>query len=156
MRVPAANLLGEENQGFAYLTSNLAQERLSIAVNSQAAAAAALGEACQLLSGSGAGQHVKFSLADCAADVRAAQALVDEALRSLLDGELTGADAALVKLHCTEMQGKVVERCLQLAGPAAYRSGTRLARAYLDGRVSRIYGGSSEIMKVIIAQGLAV
>lgn len=156
MRVPVANLLGEENSGFAYLTSNLAQERLSIAVNSQAAAAAALVEAVQLLNPSEAGQHVKFSLADCATEVQAGQTLVDEAVRSLLYGELTGADAALVKLYCTEMQGRIVERCLKLAGPAAYRAGCRLGRAYLDGRVSRIYGGSSEIMKIIVAQGLAV
>jgi len=156
MRVPVANLLGEENEGFSYLTANLAQERLSIAVNSQAAASAAFDEAVHLLAGTEPGQHAKFVLAECASEVRAGQALVDEALRSLLDGDLTPTDAALVKLHCTEMQGRIVERCLLLAGPAAYRTDSRLARAYVDGRVSRIYGGSSEIMKVIVAQGLAV
>jgi alkylation response protein AidB-like acyl-CoA dehydrogenase len=156
MRVPVANRLGEENEGFAYLTSNLAQERLSIAVNSQAAATAALDEAVRAAGGNRNGQHTKFVLAGCATDVRAGQALIDEALRALLDGTLTGADAALVKLHATEMQGRVVDRCLQLAGPSAYRRDAPLGRAHLDGRVSRIYGGSSEIMKVIIAQHLGV
>jgi acyl-CoA dehydrogenase len=156
MRVPVANLLGAENEGFTYLTSNLAQERLSIAVNSQAAASAALDHAVDILRTDEIHQDTKFSLASCAAEVRAGGALVDRAVEDLVDGSLSGADAALVKLFCTEMQGRVVDRCLELAGPAAYRSGSPLGRAYLDGRISRIYGGSSEIMKVIAAQSLGL
>jgi len=156
MRVPVGNLLGAENNGFEYLTANLAQERISIAVNSQAAAAAALDETVSILHGQDHGQHAKFVLAGCAADVRAGQSLIDESLRSLLAGELTGAEAAVAKLYCTELQGRVVDHCLRLLGPAAYRTSSRLGRAYLDGRVSRIYGGSSEIMKVIVGQALGL
>ncbi len=154
LRVPVANLLGEENRGFEYLTANLAQERLSIAVNSQAAAAAALEHTTGLLRGDKPGQHAKFELAACAAEVHAGQTLVDRALLELEAGELSPGDAALAKLYCTELQGRVVDRCLQLMGPSAYTRQSRLGRAYLDGRVSRIYGGSSEIMKVIIGHEL--
>jgi alkylation response protein AidB-like acyl-CoA dehydrogenase len=156
LRVPVADLLGEENRGFAYLTSNLAKERLSIAVNSQAAAAAVVEHATALLRGQRPGQHAKFELAACAAEVQAGQALIDHAVLELEVGELSASDAAVAKLYCTEMQGRVAARCLELLGPSAYTAGSRIGRAYLDGRVSRIYGGSSEIMKVIISQALGL
>lgn len=157
MRVPVDSLLGVENEGFTYLTSNLAQERLSIAVNSQAAAAAALSWAIEDHRGGGAGQEVKFTLAQCAAEVAAGQALIDGALGRHVQGRLSGSDAAIAKLYCTELQGRVVDRCLALSKPStALRGDSRLGNAYLDGRVSRIYGGSSEIMKVIIGQSLGL
>ena len=158
MRIPVGNLLGLENEGFTYLTSNLAQERLSIAVNSQAAAAAALSWAVQdHQHGGGAGQEVKFTLAQCAAEVAAGQSLIDQALSRHVEGRLSGSDAAIAKLYCTELQGRVVDRCLALApASTALRGDSRLGNAYLDGRVSRIYGGSSEIMKVIIGQSLGL
>lgn len=157
MRVPVADLLGEENAGFAYLTSNLAHERLSIAVNSQAAAAAALDWTVADLRGTNPNQSVKFALAECATEVAAGQALIDQAISRLVADELTGAHASLVKLYCTELQGRTVARCLDLAPPAtSYRGSSRIGQAYLDGRVSRIYGGSSEIMKVIVAQQLGL
>lgn len=158
MRVSVANLLGQENEGFAYLTSNLAQERLSIAVNSQAAAGAALSWAVEDHQRAGsAAQEVKFTLAQCAAEVAAGQALIDQALSRHVAGRLGGSDAATAKLYCTELQGRVVDRCLALSHPStALRSDSRLGNAYLDGRVSRIYGGSSEIMKVIIGQSLGL
>jgi acyl-CoA dehydrogenase/long-chain-acyl-CoA dehydrogenase len=157
VEVPVANLLGEENRGFAYLTANLAQERLSIGVNSQAAATAALAATVELI-GQGAkpGQHVKFELAACATDVAAGQALVDQALAAHELGELNPADAAMVKLFCTELQGRVVDRCVQLLGTAGVAKNSRLGRAYADARVARIYGGSSEIMKVIVSQSLGL
>ncbi len=156
MRVPVENLLGSENSGFSYLTSNLAQERLSIAMNSQAAAVAVHAAAVEEHAGRHPGQHVKFELAACAADIQAGQTLVDAALAHAVAGELDGADAAAVKLFCTELQGRVTDRCLRLAGPVAFRRSSPFGRAYLDGRVSRIYGGSSEIMKVIVAQSLGL
>ncbi|WP_349289875.1 acyl-CoA dehydrogenase family protein [Pseudonocardia sp. Ae150A_Ps1] len=152
MRVPVTNRLGEENEGFRYLSANLAQERLSIAINSQAAAEAAVDTAAEMLADRRTDQHTKFEIAGCVTEVRAGRALVDTSLASLVAGELDGADAALAKLYCTELQGRVVDRCLQLAGSDGYRWSSSLGRAYLDGRVSRIYGGSSEIMKVIIAK----
>jgi acyl-CoA dehydrogenase len=158
MSVPVENLLGLENEGFSYLTSNLAQERLSIAVNSQAAAAAALSWAVEdHQRGGDAGQEVKFTLAECAAEVAAGQALIDQALLRHVKGCLSGSDAAIAKLYCTELQGRVVDRCLALSRPSTVlRSDSRFGNAYLDGRVSRIYGGSSEIMKVIIGQSLGL
>jgi len=158
MRIPVGNLLGVENEGFTYLTSNLAQERLSIAVNSQAAAAAALSWAVEEhQQGGSAGQEVKFTLAQCAAEVAAGQSLIDQALSRHVEGRLSGGDAAIAKLYCTELQGRVVDRCLALSRPStALRGDSRLGNAYLDGRVSRIYGGSSEIMKVIIGQTLGL
>ncbi|BBY25741.1 acyl-CoA dehydrogenase family protein [Mycobacterium stomatepiae] len=158
MQVPVENLLGTENDGFTYLTSNLAQERLSIAVNSQAAASAALSWAVEdHQHTAGASQDVKFTLAQCAAEVAAGQALIDQALSRHVEGRLSGSDAAIAKLYCTELQGRVVDRCLAIADPStALRGDSRLGNAYLDGRVSRIYGGSSEIMKVIIGQSLGL
>lgn len=156
-RVPVANLLGQENCGFEYLTSNLAQERISIAVNSQAAASAMLAYVTSQVAGTGAGQLVKFALADCATEIAAGQALVDSALAQLETGTLLPASAAMAKLYCTELQGRALDRCIQILGPAGYpRMDCKITRAYLDGRVSRIYAGSSEIMKVIISQSLGV
>lgn len=157
MVVPVSCLLGEENAGFGYLTSNLAQERLSIAVNSQAAAAAVVAWTTDMLRGESAGQEAKFTLAQCAAEVAAGQSLVDQALSLHVADRLTGADAAAAKLFCTELQGRTLDRCLRLWNPAHVMSpDSRIGNAYLDGRVSRIYGGSSEIMKVIIAQSLGL
>jgi long-chain-acyl-CoA dehydrogenase len=127
-------------------------------VNSQAAAAAALSWAVEdHRQGANAGQEVKFTLGQCAAEVAAGQALVDQALLRHVQGRLSGNDAAIAKLYCTELQGRVVDRCLALSHPStALRGDSRLGNAYLDGRVSRIYGGSSEIMKVIIGQSLGL
>lgn len=154
MRVPRDNLLGEENHGFAYLTSNLSQERLSIGINSQAAARSALSMTVSMLSELKKDQRAKFDLATSATEADAGQALADASLVALEDGSLTIADAAKVKLFCTEMQGRVTDRCLRLLGPGEFAHHGRIGQAYLDARVSRIYGGSSEIMKVLIAQSL--
>lgn len=163
MRVPVANLLGEENKGFGYLTRNLAQERLSIAVNSQAAAARAVETTVEYVTQRqafgttvGSFQNTKFELAACATDVEAGQSLLDRALVAHEKGELTPADAAKVKLYCTELQGRVVDRCLQLYGGYGYVLEYPIARAYADARVTRIYAGSSEIMKTIIAKDLGL
>ncbi len=161
--VPAANLLGEEGAGFGYLTRNLAQERLSIAVNSQAAAAKALADTVEYTKARKAFgttvssfQNTKFELAACATDVEAGQSLLDRALVAHEGGELTAADAAMVKLFCTELQGRVIDRCLQLHGGYGYMLEYPIARAYADARVSRIYAGSSEVMKVIIAKSIGL
>ncbi|GAA4491284.1 acyl-CoA dehydrogenase family protein [Rhodococcus olei] len=154
MVVPAENLLGREGDGFAMLTANLAQERLSIAVNSQAAATAVLDATTASSNASQVRQSHKFALADCATEIQAGAALVDSAVLALGRRELSPSDAAMVKLYCTELQGRVTDRCMRVIGSDGFRAGEFAGRAYLDGRVSRIYGGSSEIMKVIIAQSL--
>jgi alkylation response protein AidB-like acyl-CoA dehydrogenase len=160
MIVPTANLLGEENRGFEYLTNNLAQERLSIGLNSQAASRAVLERTVEALQPDGdrvaAEQVAKFTLAACHAEVEAGQALADLALGRHVEGELTASDAAIVKLFCTELQGRVTDRCLQLLGPAGYARTSPVGRAFADARVSRIYGGSSEIMKVIAAKAIGI
>jgi acyl-CoA dehydrogenase len=159
MVVPAENLLGEENRGFDYLTSNLAQERLSIALNAQAAAAATLRRTLEHVQGATNGatdQATKFALAGCQTEVDAGQALADQALEAHVLGELTPADAATLKLYATELQGRVTDRCVQLLGPAGYSRISPIGRAFADARVSRIYGGSSEIMKVIVAKAMGL
>lgn len=161
--VPAENLLGAEGAGFGHLTGNLAQERLSIAVNSQAAAVKALSDTVAYTKDRKAFgttvasfQNTKFELAACATDIEAGQSLLDRALVAHEAKELTAADAAMVKLFCTELQGRVIDRCLQLHGGYGYMLEYPIAKAYADARVSRIYAGSSEVMKVIIAKSLGL
>jgi acyl-CoA dehydrogenase len=163
VRVPVANLLGGEGAGFDQLTANLAQERLSIAVNSQAAARAAIATTLEFVSSriafgtTVAGfQNTKFEMASCRTEVDAGQALLDQALLALDAKTLSPADAAIVKLYCTELQGRVVDRCLQLHGGYGYMWEYPIARAYADARVSRIYAGSNEVMKVIIARAMGL
>jgi alkylation response protein AidB-like acyl-CoA dehydrogenase len=152
MRVPVANRLGAEGDGFGMLTSNLAQERLSIALNSQASARSTLDHTVRALAGSTPGQQVKFELAACRTEVEAGQALLDRALDAHMVGDLTVDDAAVAKLYATELHGRVADRCTRVLGLSHYTNDDIVGRFYLDGRVSRIYGGSSEIMKVIISQ----
>jgi acyl-CoA dehydrogenase/long-chain-acyl-CoA dehydrogenase len=160
MVVPAENLLGEENRGFDYLTNNLAQERLSIAVSAQAAAVATLERTTRHVQEHGNGlakeQGTKFELAACAAEIAAGQNLVDTAVDAHDARELSVADAASVKLFCTELQGRVADRCVQLLGPEAYSRTSPAGGAFADARVTRIYGGSSEIMKVIVSKDLGL
>ncbi|MCW2614493.1 MAG: acyl-CoA dehydrogenase [Frankiales bacterium] len=163
MRVPVENLLGAEGDGWPHLTRNLAQERLSIAVNSQAAAAQAIVTTVDYVKNRQAFgttvasfQNTKFELAACATEVEAGQALLDNALQANELGELSGADAAKVKLYCTELQGRVVDRCLQLHGGYGYILEYPIAKAYADARVTRIYAGSSEIMKTIISKDMGL
>ncbi|MFC5745302.1 acyl-CoA dehydrogenase family protein [Actinomadura rugatobispora] len=163
VEVPVENLLGEEGQGFSYLTRNLAQERLSIGINSQAAAAAAVEATVEYVNTRGvfgttlsAFQNTKFELAACATEVEAGQALVDRALVANETGDLDPADAAKVKLFTTELQGRVLDRCLQLFGGYGFMEEYPIARAYVDARAARLYAGSSEIMKVIIAKSMGL
>lgn len=163
VRVPAANLLGEEGAAFGYLASNLAQERLAIAVGSVAQSVAALELTVdhvrnRSLFGQSLGsfQNTKFELAALHAEVEAAQAMLDAAVTELRLGELSPADAAKVKLVCTETQGRVVDRCLQLFGGFGYIAESPIARLYADARVTRIYGGTSEVMKSIISKSLGL
>jgi len=161
--VPAANLLGEEGRAFDYLGGNLAQERLSIAVNSQAQAVAALAVTADYVrdrkvfgNALSSFQNTKFVLAECQSHVAAGQAMVDQAMTSHERGELTPAEAATVKLFCSEMQGRVVDACLQLHGGYGYIRDYDISRLYADARVSRIYGGTSEVMKSIIAKSMGL
>jgi acyl-CoA dehydrogenase len=163
VRVPVANRLGEDGKAFDYLGHNLAQERLTIAVGSVASARAALDITVKYAKEREIfGKHLaefqntKFELAAVAAEVEAAQTLLDRAIEDHVDGVLDGAGAALVKLFTTEVQARVVDRCLQLFGGYGYVYEYPIARLYADARVARIYGGTSEVMKTIISKSLGL
>ena len=163
VRVPVANRLGEEGKAFGYLGHNLPQERLTIAVGSVAQARAAVDAAAEYTKERkvfgqpvASFQNTKFELAACHTEVEAAQALLDKALKELVAGELSPADAAMVKLFTSEMQARVVDRCLQLFGGYGYITEYPIARLYADARVTRIYGGTSEVMKVIVSKSMGL
>jgi alkylation response protein AidB-like acyl-CoA dehydrogenase len=163
VHVPVANRLGEEGRGFHYLVSNLAQERLSIAIAGVAAAQAALDwtlayvkERTAFGQPLGAFQSARFTLAEMKTEIELATAYTDQAVLALGRGELSAEDAAMAKWWCTELQGRVVDRCVQLHGGYGYMLEYPIARAYADARVTRIYGGSNEIMKEIVGRSLGV
>ncbi|BBH17623.1 acyl-CoA dehydrogenase [Nocardioides baekrokdamisoli] len=160
-RVPAANLIGNEGEGFFGLTNNLPQERLSIAVASIAGAQQALEDTMQYVrdrkafnSPIGSLQTIRHRLAELVTEVEITQTYVDRCVEALLEGKLTVADAAKAKLWTTELQGRVVDACVQLHGGYGYMLEYPIARAYVDNRIQRIYGGTSEIMKEIIGRSL--
>jgi acyl-CoA dehydrogenase len=163
VKVPVEDLLGEENKGFSYLGQNLPQERLSIAYGAYAQAAAAVELAKKytqerkIFGNTVASyQNTKFELAACKAEVDAAQAVADRAREAHDAGELTAAEAASAKLFCTEVASRVIDRCLQLHGGYGYINEYPIARLYADNRVNRIYGGTSEVMKTIIAKDMGL
>jgi acyl-CoA dehydrogenase len=163
VRVPVANRLGEEGAAFGYLGRNLPQERMTVAVGSVAQATAALNTTIEYVKERKAFgkpvasfQNTKFELASVATEIEAAQMMLDRAVLELVDGRLSGADAAKVKLFCTEVQARAVDRCLQLFGGYGYMLEYPIARLYADARVARIYAGTSEVMKVIIAKSLGL
>jgi alkylation response protein AidB-like acyl-CoA dehydrogenase len=163
VRVPVENLLGEEGEGFRYLVSNLPQERLSIAASAVAAAEAAIGwtldyvkERKAFRQPIGSFQSSRFTLAELHGETQIARAFVDQCAQALNAGELTPEDAATAKWWCTDLQGSVVDRCLQLFGGYGYMLEYPIARAFADARVTRIYGGANEIMKEIVGRSLGL
>jgi alkylation response protein AidB-like acyl-CoA dehydrogenase len=163
VRVPVANRLGAQDNGFAYLTANLPAERMSIAIGAQASSERAIELTVAYTKDREAFgtpiasfQNTKFVLAGLSAKVEAGRHLVDRALEELDAGTLSIADAARVKLFTTEVQAEVMDSCLQLHGGYGYMLEYPISGMYADARVSRLYGGSSEIMKVIIAKDLGL
>ncbi len=159
VRVPAANLLGEEGRGFTYLMQSLPVERLCIAVASVASARAALNLTaahCRQREAFGkklgALQHVRFVLAEMLTDVELGQAFVDQCITELIAGALTTERASMAKWWCTEMAQRVADHGLQLFGGYGYMQEYPIARLYTDNRVSMIYGGANEVMKEIIGR----
>jgi acyl-CoA dehydrogenase len=163
VKVPVEDLLGEENRGFYYLGQNLPSERWGIAYGAYAQAAAAVRFAKEYTQQRtvfgkevASFQNTKFELAACQAKVDAAQAVADRALEALDAGELTAAEAASAKLFCTEVAAEVIDRCLQLHGGYGFMNEYPIARLYSDNRVNRIYGGTNEVMKTIIAKNMGL
>ncbi len=159
VRVPVANVLGEEGKAMEYLTFNLAQERLSLGVYGLAASKAALGWTVDYVKERTAFgqpiasfQNTKFVLADVATQIEVTTPFMHQCIEKLNAGELSGAEAAMAKLWGSELQGRVTDACLQLFGGYGFMSEYPIARAYTDARVCRIYGGTSEIMKTIISK----
>ncbi len=159
VRVPAASLLGREGGGFVHLMERLPRERLSIALLALTSARAALGWTVEYTTQRtafgqpiAAFQNTQFELASMVTEVDVLEAYLDKAVLALNAGELTAVDAAKAKLWATEVQHRVVDRCLQLFGGYGYMAEYPIARAFADARVQTIYGGTSEIMKTIIAR----
>ena len=161
VEVPAANLLGEEGKGFYYLMLNLAQERLSIAVGAVAVAQAAIEWTLEYTRERRAFgvpvatfQNSKFLLAELHTETQMAQVWVDRCIELHLEGALSAEQAAAAKYWCTELQNKVVDRCVQLHGGYGYMREYPIARAWADSRIQSIYGGTNEIMKEIVGRSL--
>jgi alkylation response protein AidB-like acyl-CoA dehydrogenase len=163
VRVPAANLLGTENRGFAHLMENLPQERLSIAVGAVAAAESVLAQTVEYVTARtafgrpvGSFQNSRFVLAELRTEVTIARTFVDECVRQLDRGELTPVDAAMVKYWTTELQNKVADRCLQLHGGYGYMDEYPVSKAWRDARIQPIYGGTNEIMREIVGRSMGL
>jgi alkylation response protein AidB-like acyl-CoA dehydrogenase len=161
--VPVENLLGEEGKGFLYLVSNLAQERMSIAIAAVSSAQAAFDITLEYVKERtafgqpvGSFQASRFALAEMKTEIELATVYVDQAVMALNAGELSPEDAAMAKWWSTELQGRVVDKCLQLHGGYGYMLEYPIARYYNDARITRIYGGTTEIMKEIIGRSLGV
>ncbi len=161
--VPKANVLGEVGRGFEYLMRNLPQERMQIAVGSLGRARAALQWTIDHVRDRtafgkpiGALQNTRFALADAATEVTVAESFIDRCVNALNAGALSPADAAKAKLWATEMEFRVLDSCQQLFGGYGYMREYPIGRAAVDARVTRVYGGTSEIMREIIGRDLAL
>jgi alkylation response protein AidB-like acyl-CoA dehydrogenase len=163
MRVPVGNLLEEEGDGFYQLVHNLPQERLSLSVSAVAAAEGVLAETLHYVQQRkafgtpiAAFQNSRFVLAELATELDIARTYLDDCIAEHLAGALTAARAARLKWWTTELQVRTVDRCLQLHGGYGYMREYSVARAYVDARIQTIYGGTTEIMKTIIAKDLGI
>jgi len=163
VRVPAANLLGEEGGGFIALMQNLPRERISIGATALAGAEKVFADTlayCQQRQAFGrpigSFQHSRFVLAEMATELAVARAFTDRAVMEHVAGTLSNEEAAMVKWWDTELCNRVIDRCLQLHGGYGYMREFGVARAWTDSRVQTIFGGTTEIMKEIIGRGLGV
>jgi acyl-CoA dehydrogenase len=161
VQVPVSNRLGEENEGFSYLSHQLAWERLIIAIRAAQSIESMMAETIEYVKSRNVFgqtvfdfQNTKFKLADAKAQFVMLRAFVDACLEKVMLDELSADEAAMAKLVGSEMQGKLLDEFLQLHGGYGFMNEYRVSRAWVDARVARIYGGTSEIMKHIIARTL--
>ena len=160
--LPAESLLGTvENQGFAQLMSELPQERLMVAVHAQAMMERALALTIDYVKQREAFgrklidfQNTQFVLAECKTEATVARVFVDQCVGRLIEGALDTVTASMAKYWVTDTEGKIVDRCLQLFGGYGYMDEYPISRMYRDSRVLRIYAGTNEIMKLVIARSL--
>jgi acyl-CoA dehydrogenase len=161
VRVPASNLLGGEGQGFGFLMNQLPQERLTIAIGAVAAAEVAIEQTLAYVQERKAFghplsnlQHVRFELSELHTETSIGRVFLDHCVALHLEKKLDSATASMAKYWLSELQFKVLDRCVQLHGGYGYMRETPVARAWADARVQRIYGGTTEIMKEIISRKL--
>ncbi len=161
VELPIENILGKSGQGFFQLMDELPQERLSIAVTAISAAEAALDWTISYTKERTAFdkkiiefQNTKFILAKLKAEVTVARTFIDKCIKEHINNNFSAEDGAIAKLFCTELQFKVIDECLQLFGGYGFMQEYPIARAFVDSRVQRIYGGTNEIMKEIISRNL--
>jgi acyl-CoA dehydrogenase len=162
-RVPAANRLGPEGGGFMMLMQKLQQERLVVALMSQASAEVILTDTINYAKQREAFgrpivkfQNTQFKLAECATEIEVGRHFLDTVIRRHAKGEYLVKECSMAKLWQTEMLGRVVDECLQFFGGYGYMLEYPISRAYMDARVQRIYAGTNEIMKVIIAKQMGL
>mgnify|MGYP003685254407 FL=1 len=161
VRVPAAEVLGGEGKGFANLMNELPRERLILGVGCVAAAEGmldwtieytmerkAFGESISSF------QNTRYVLADIKTEIELNKAVAEKFTKKFVEGDLSSHEASMVKLAASEMQGRVADRCLQLFGGYGYMTEYKISRAFVDARIQRIYGGTSEIMKELISRSL--
>jgi len=163
VRVPVANLLGEEGGGFIALMQNLPRERMALGTAALAAAEKVFADTlgyCQQRQAFGqpigSFQHNRFVLAEMATELAVTRTFTDRAVMELVAGRLTNEEASMVKWWDSELCNRVMDRCLQLHGGYGYMREFGVARAWTDSRVQTIFGGTTEIMKEIIGRGLGV
>ena len=161
VRVPASSILGDLDRGFAVLMGELQRERLSLAVSAVAAAEGVLEETVEYVKERrafgaplAALQNTRFKLAEAATDIRIHRSFVNECKDLFMRDELDVATVSMAKVSTTEMQGRVADTCLQMHGGYGYMREYGVSRAFVDARVQRIYGGTSEIMKELIGRSL--
>ena len=161
VELPAENILGKSGQGFSQLMDELPQERLSIAITAVSAAEAALNWTISYTKERKAFdkklidfQNTKFILAKLKAEITVARTFIDRCIKEHINNNFSAEDGAIAKLFCTELQFKVMDECLQLFGGYGYMQEYPIARAFIDSRIQRIYGGTNEIMKEIISRNL--
>ncbi|HWS76184.1 MAG TPA: acyl-CoA dehydrogenase family protein, partial [Quisquiliibacterium sp.] len=160
---PAANLLGQENQGFIYLMQELPWERLQIAISGVANAQAAINWTLDYVRDRkvfgttvSTYQNTRFKLAEMQTEVQIAQVFVDKCMELLLAEKLDTATASMAKYWVSDLQCKVIDECVQLHGGYGFMWEYPIARAYCDARVQRIYGGTNEIMKEVITRSMGL
>jgi len=161
IRVPVESLLGQSEQGFSLLMRHLARERLVIAIAAVASAEGVLARTVDYVRDRHAFgqpifnfQNTRFKLAEAKAEITMARVFVDHCIELLAEGHLPPDTAAIAKLQCSEILGRVVDNCLLLHGGYGYTWDYPVARNYVDARVLRIFGGTNEIMKELIARAL--
>ena len=161
LRVSAADILGGEGKGFYNMMNELPRERLILGVGCVGAAQGAFDLAVDYVherkafgSTIASFQNTRYKLAEMKTELELNRALAEKYTQKFIDGELTSAEASMLKLASSEMQGRVVDQCLQLFGGYGYMSEYPISRAYVDARIQRIYGGTSEIMKELVSRSI--